>query len=61
MEVGLFKEKGEVWTRFKLRTKSVPTWAELLKNKYHVDIEKPYKQSSVYTYFKAKGDLLNAR
>lgn len=58
MEVGLIKKNGETWTRFKVKTKSLPECTGLLK-KYHVDIEKPYRQSSLFTYFEAKGDLLN--
>ncbi len=59
MEVGLAKKGGETWTRFKVKTKSLPTYTGLLRNKYHVDIEKPYRQSKLYTYFEVKGDLLN--
>lgn len=57
METSLIKKSGEIWTRFKVKTKEVPIYASILKK--YVDIAKPSKQSSIYTYFEVKGDLLN--
>lgn len=57
METSVIKMNGETWTRFKVKTKELPIYARLLKK--YVDIAKPSKQSSIYTYFEIKGDLLN--
>jgi len=60
VQVSLIKKDGETWNRFRVVTKQVPGYAVLLK-KYHVDIEKPYRQSKLYSYFETKGDLLNEK
>ncbi|WP_170313634.1 hypothetical protein [Lacrimispora amygdalina] len=57
METSIIKKSGETWTRFKVKTKEVLIYASILRK--YVDITKPAKQSSVYTYFEVKGDLLN--
>lgn len=57
METSIIKKNGEIWTRFKVKTKEIPIYTRILKK--YVDITKPSKKSSIYTYFEVKGELLN--
>lgn len=57
MEISIFMNDGEIWTRFRVRVKELQIYSPLLRK--FVDIKKPVKQNNQYIYFEVKGDLLN--
>lgn len=59
MEASIFTRSGKVWTRFKILNKELKIYIPLIEK--YVDITKPSKQSSRYTYFEVVGDLLNSK
>ena len=56
MEVKIFEQDGERWTRFKVLVSQYCGFKEVLDS---IGLKKPVKKSSRYLYFEVKGDVLN--